>query len=97
MDDFYRRVNRLREGGLTEREAVDAIKRADADQKKYPDKYLQPYSYVKGHKIKNRRFWDLYGDPERYKQKVGEKDFKQLEQQWKDEEERFKFSQRHYA
>jgi hypothetical protein len=75
-DNFSQRVDKLIEKGIPEREAVNAIKAIDYELKHDPKKYIQPFVRMpNGTVIPNRKFHEIYGNPDKPFQNVGKQDY----------------------
>jgi hypothetical protein len=91
-DSFTKRVEKLIATGVPERQAVDAIKRIDSEMKHDPKKYIQPYIKApNGEVIKNKEFYDIYGDPDKPYQNVGSGDYRDKLENDKTMEDMLKF------
>lgn len=80
------RIAKLKLNGASTDEAVDAIKRITAEQKKDPSKFYQPFN---SDGSRNKDFYNKYGDPTI--KDIGEADTKIKEDMDTELDDKFKY------
>lgn len=92
MSNLNERVEKMKKAGMSEKNAVDAIKKAEADMKKNPNAYLQPFTTNRyGNSIPNKEFNNHYGDPSKAFKDVGSANDKFFQEEAEEQKDREKY------